>query len=120
MYRDLHRYQVYPIGSFIDPQTVVAEHCTRKRILFVNPVLKKGVGIVIQLALLLEKIRPEIKFEVVDSHGSWNEILKCITPALGKVRKSLRNLIITPVTDDMKQVYTHARVVLMQSLCFER
>ena len=108
-----------PIGKFIDPSRVVAQGHTRERILFVNPRLEKGVAIVIRLALLLEKRRPDIVFEVVESRGLWPNLLRQITTAMGHTRESLDNVVVTPNTDDMRPVYGRARLLLAPSLWWE-
>ena len=119
MYRQTQGYQATPLGFFIDPAKVVATKHTRTRILFINPVLEKGVGIVIQLALLLESRRPDIVFEVVESRGKWAQVLRQITKATGTERESLANVIVTENTDDMRPVYGRARLLLAPSLWWE-
>jgi len=111
--------KVTPVGKFIDPSRVVAQGQTRERILFVNPRLEKGVAIVIRLALLLEKRRPDIVFEVVESRGQWPNLLRQITAAMGHARESLDNVVVTPNTDDMRPVYGRARLLLAPSLWWE-
>ena len=118
-YAHTQGYQVAPIGVFIDEASVTAPHKTRERVLFVNPSRQKGVGIVIQLALLLEARRPDIVFEVVESRGSWQEALKQFSRDLGHPRDALRNVVTTPNTADMRPVYGRARLLLAPSLCWE-
>jgi glycosyltransferase involved in cell wall biosynthesis len=118
-YRTTQRYPVTPIGAFIDPATVVAPDHSRERILFVNPTLEKGVGVLILLALMLEQSRPDIVFEVVESRGNWRETLQTITAALGAERSTLTNVVLTPNTADMRPVYGRARLLLAPSLCWE-
>lgn len=108
-----------PIGKFIVPENVIAEKNQRKRVVFINPSLQKGAGIVAQLALLLEKRRPDIQFEVVESRGNWHEIVTEITTSLGQTRKALSNVIVTPNTDDIRTVYSNARILLLPSLWWE-
>ena len=85
-----------PCGKFIDASKVIAKKQDRRNLLFVNPSLQKGVGIVIQLAMLLEKRRPDIKFEVVESRGDWPTFLKEISTNLGDPRTELSNIIRAP------------------------
>jgi glycosyltransferase involved in cell wall biosynthesis len=97
-----------------------SDHSTRKNLLFINPSLEKGAGIVIQLALLLEKRRPEITFEVVESRGNWHELVKQITSHYGKsANEQLHNVVVTPNTHDMRQVYGRARLLIAPSLWWE-
>jgi glycosyltransferase involved in cell wall biosynthesis len=119
MYRERLNLSVTPVGPFIDASRVVAEQHTRERVLFVNPKLEKGAGIVIRLALMLEKLRPDIVFEVVESRGAWAETLKRVTSEFGQPRESLDNVVVTPTTSDMRPVYGRARLVLAPSLWWE-
>jgi glycosyltransferase involved in cell wall biosynthesis len=119
MYADTQGYRVQPVGAFIDPAPVLAANNTRERILFINPSREKGVGVVIQLALLLEQRRPDIVFEVVESRGNWQEMLEQTTAALGNPRAALANVILTPNTDDMRPIYGRARLLLAPSLWWE-
>jgi glycosyltransferase involved in cell wall biosynthesis len=108
-----------PVGLFIEPAQVVAQHHTRERILFINPVPEKGVALVIRVAMLLEKRRPDIIFEVVESRGKWSDILKLLTTAFGTPREVLENVIVTPNTSDMRPLYGRARLLLAPSLWWE-
>lgn len=108
-----------PVGVFIDPAPVVSLEHTRKNILFINPSLEKGAVIVIQLALLLEKTRPDIKFEVVECRGSWQELVRQVTKHYGEQREALDNVIVKPNTNDMRPVYGRARLLLAPSLWWE-
>ena len=119
MYRRTQGYHVYPVGKFVNPENVVSSEHTRQRLLFINPTLEKGAGIVVQLAILLERQRPDIIFEVVQSRGDWHEHVKHITASLGEPRTGLQNVIVTPSTKDMRSVYGRARIVLSLSLWWE-
>ncbi len=119
MYRERSGIPVTPIGAFIDPEPVIATHHERKRVLFINPSWAKGVSIVIMLALLLEKSRPDIIFEVVESRGNWQITFDAVLSELGQDRKSLDNIVVTPHTTDMRPVYGRARLLLAPSLWWE-
>jgi glycosyltransferase involved in cell wall biosynthesis len=119
LYKRRNGLNATAIGKFIDPTRVVARHPTRRRVLFINPKLEKGVGIAIQLAVLLEKRRPDIVFEVVESRGAWQSMLTTITAAMGNPRHQLDNVIVTPTTSDMRPVFSRARVLLAPSLWWE-
>lgn len=108
-----------PVGAFIDPRYVVAPKHSRKRLLFINPSPEKGVGVVIQLAMMLEKRRPDIVFEVVESRGSWQEMLELFSKGLGSPRSQLDNVIVTPNTSDMRPVFGRARLLLAPSMWWE-
>jgi glycosyltransferase involved in cell wall biosynthesis len=115
-YRNKLGLRLTPVGKFIDAKAVLAGEHNRKHVLFVNPSLQKGAGIVIQLALYLEKRRPDIQFEVVESRGNWNELLRLFSTRLGKTCESLDNVMLTSNTRDMQSVYGRVRVVLAPSL----
>ena len=119
MYAQTQGYQPVAIGAFIDPAAVVAAQHTRERVLFVNPAREKGVGILIQLALLLETRRPDIVFEVVESRGHWQSILSDVSGAMGCPRSTLSNVVVTPNTTDMRPAFGRARLLLAPSLCWE-
>ena len=119
MYKEREGIDVTPIGPFIDPTLVVAEKHNPKHVLLVNPSLAKGAAIVIRLAMLLEQRRPDIKFEVVQSRGNWEALLRQVTRQFGEERKSLSNVILTPNTQDMRPIYARARVLLALSLWWE-
>jgi glycosyltransferase involved in cell wall biosynthesis len=119
MYEQSQGFKAVPVGAFIDPGPVLATEHSRQHVLLVNPSLAKGAGVVIQLAMQLEKRRPDIVFEVVESRGNWHDLVKQVSAALGDPRDSLDNVIVTPNTDDMRPIYGRARVLLAPSLWWE-
>ncbi len=119
LYQQRLGIKVLPTGTFINPSKVVAKKLERKHVLFINPSLQKGVSVVTLMALVLEKSRPDIIFEVVDSRGGWSDFLIKFTKALGQPRESLSNVLVTPHTHDMREVYQRAKVVLVPSLWWE-
>jgi glycosyltransferase involved in cell wall biosynthesis len=119
LYRQRLGIAVTPVGAFVDPAKVVAPEHTRERLLFVNPKLEKGAAIVARIAQMLEKRRPDIILEVVESRGAWAETLKMVTPTWGLLRESLDNVVVTPNTTDMRPIYGRARVLLAPSLWWE-
>jgi len=119
LYRDREGLDVTPIGAFIDPADVVAPKRAPANILLVNPSLAKGAAVVIRMAMLLEKSRPDIRFEVVQSRGSWQALLKEVSTQCGEPRRELSNVTLTPNTADMRPVYARARVLLALSLWWE-
>ncbi|MDA8830835.1 glycosyltransferase, partial [Planktomarina temperata] len=108
-----------PVGKFIPKNGIVSKQRNPQRLLFINPTLAKGGAIVATLALALEDIRPDIKFQVVESRGNWAEIVKAVTTKDGNERNELSNVIVTPHTSDMRPVYQDARVLLAPSLWWE-
>ena len=119
LYKEREGIDVTPIGPFIDPALVVAEKHDPSNVLLVNPSLAKGAAIVIRLAMLLEQRRPDIPFEVVQSRGDWEALLRQVTRQFGEERKSLSNVTLTPNTHDMRPVYGRARALLALSLWWE-
>lgn len=112
-------FSATPVGKFIDPANFVAETHERKRLLFVNPSWQKGASIVVQLALALEKKRPDIQLEVVEARADWSAVLRETTKKLGEERASLSNVTVTPNTNDMRGPYSRARLLLAPSLWWE-
>lgn len=119
MYRERLGIDVTPIGAFIDPARVVAPAHTRQRLLMVNPSMEKGAGIVARLALMMEHRRPDIQFEVVESRGSWAEVVRAVTASTGKPRDTLSNVVVTAHTTDMRPLYGRAKLLLAPSLWWE-
>ena len=111
--------EVVPVGAFINPEPVLAPTHSQQHVLFVNPSLEKGAALVCQLAMFLEKRRPDINFEVVESRGNWRALVKLISTQKGEPRESLLNVQVTPNTADMRPVYGRARVLLALSLWWE-
>jgi len=119
MYKERLGIEARPIGAFIDPEPIVAKRHDPKHILIINPSLEKGAGIVVRLAMLLERSRPDIIFEVVESRGNWHQLVKSISSHYGAPRTQLSNVIITPNTPNMKPIFGRARVLLALSLWWE-
>lgn len=119
MYKHYCGYKVETIGAFIEPSTILASEPSRRRVLAVNPTLEKGGIVVAQLAMLLERKRPDIIFEVVEARGSWVEVVKMVTASAGEMREQLSNVILTGNTYDMRPVYGRARLILLMSMWWE-
>ena len=119
MYKEKDGIDVTPIGPFIDPTYVIAKERNPQNVLLVNPSLAKGAAIVIRLAMMLEEERPDIKFEVVQSRGNWEALVRQVTKKFGKERSNLSNVILTPNTRDMRPIYGRAKVLLALSLWWE-
>jgi glycosyltransferase involved in cell wall biosynthesis len=120
LYYKSFNFRAEPIGKFIDIEKAVATEHQRKHLTFINPSWIKGAGFVAMLAILMEKIRPDITFEVVESRGSWNEVLGTISHGLlGRKLAALENVIVSPNTDQISEIYSRSRVVLFPSLWFE-
>ncbi|GEN26703.1 hypothetical protein HVA01_03490 [Halovibrio variabilis] len=119
MYRKEVGYVAKPVGKFIAPESFVAEHHERKRLLFVNPSWQKGASVFVQLAEKLERERPDIELEVVEARADWPAVLRETTRKMGKQRSALSNVVVTPNTSDMRGPYSRARVVVAPSLWWE-
>ena len=117
-YRSRYGLAPVPVGKFIDPAKFIAKSHERKNLLFVNPSASKGVGIVFMLAKMLQEKAPDIRIEVLQSRGSWDENVRSFAAKLG-VKKPLSNIVLTPHTDDMRPVYGRARVLLAPSLWWD-
>lgn len=119
LYFDRLGLTAMPVGKFIEADQVVATEHTCERLLFINPKLEKGAGIVVQLAMLLEQLRPDIVIEVVESRGAWQQVLQQVTAAMGSQRDHLANVVTTTTTIDMRPVFGRARALLVPSLWWE-
>lgn len=119
MYERREGYELQPVGTFVEPSTVLAHTHARKTLLFVNPIPAKGAILVVQTVLALAKQRPDIQVEIVDTRGTWTTILDQVSRAVGKVATPLNNVTVTTNTGDMRSVYSRARVLLVPSLWWE-
>lgn len=117
MYYDEVGLNVVPIGKFIDPSKIKARRNTPKNVTFINPSIEKGGAIVAQLATFMEKVRPDITFEVVESRGEWGSILAAVSSQ--KRPKKLKNVLLTKNTVDMRPIYSRSRLLLAPSLWWE-
>ncbi len=119
-YKERQGFVPVPVGKFIDPGKVIAPDHKRQYATLINPSWAKGAGIVAMLAVLLEERRPDIVFEVVESRGSWSEVVRNVTRSVwGVERSELSNVIVTPNTDNISEVYGRSRIVLGLSQWWE-
>ncbi|MDC0490311.1 glycosyltransferase [Paracoccaceae bacterium] len=119
-YKDTQGFKPVPIGKFIDPANVISKSHERKHLTFINPSYAKGAGIVCQLAIVLERLRPDIKIEVVESRGDWTSVVKDVSRSFFEnERDSLSNVILTPNTKNISEVYKRSRVLIAPSLWWE-
>ncbi|MCC5902972.1 MAG: glycosyltransferase [Halomonas sp.] len=119
MYRKAVGYAAKPVGKFIAPESFIADHHERKRLMFVNPSWQKGASLFVQLAEKLELERPDIELEVVEARADWSVVLRETTQRMGKQRSALSNVTITANTSDMRGPYSRARVLVAPSLWWE-
>ncbi len=119
MYEERLSLKMLPVGHFIDHGRFLSEVHARKSLLFVNPMPEKGVGIVLRLAAMLKKSRPDIPIEVVESRGRWQDALARFMPVLGSTILDLPNVTVIPHVTDMRPVYGRARMLLAPSLWWE-
>ena len=108
-----------PVGKFIDARIKVKNQ-TREYLTFVNPSWSKGAGIFAALALILEKKRPDIKLEVIQSRGDWKEISEKISRLFAaNIKSSFSNVKVTNHTSNMQKIYQRSRVIFSPSLRWE-
>ncbi len=118
-YREKLNIDPFPIGKFIGIETI-AKSKKPERLLYVNPSLAKGAALVLLIARLLQRLKPTIKIEIVESRGNWDVVLKAVNATLGLPEDSCpENLIITPNTADMAAIYARTRVLFVPSLWWE-
>lgn len=119
MYRKEVGYTAKPVGKFIAPESFIAEHHKRERLLFVNPSWPKGASVFVQLAAKLERERPDIELEVVEARADWLTVLRETSRKMGMQLGSLSNVTVTANTSDMRGPYSRARVLVAPSLWWE-
>lgn len=118
-YKNSYGFEPKPVGKFIPEDEYLAKKHERTHVLFINPSLEKGAALVASLALAMEKSRPDIRFNVVQSRGDWEKIVKATSRTFGEERHRLDNVDVIQHTDDMRKVYESARILLVPSLWFE-
>ena len=95
------------IPPLVRPERVRTD-TSRSRVLFVNPVPKKGVDLVFSLA----KMRPDIAFDVVEcwplSGAEWDRLAACA--------RATSNVILHRTQRDPSRLYRHAKIVLVPSV----
>jgi glycosyltransferase involved in cell wall biosynthesis len=119
LYKQRLDIDVTPVGTFIDPATIVAPRRHPQRLLFINPNYSKGAAIVVRLAQLLEYRRPDIEFEVVQSRGDWEQIVREVSVTTNRPVTPLNNVHITATTNDMRPIYARAKILLVPSLWWD-
>ena len=116
-----HRLNINPFvaGKFIE-QDKISERRTPKNLLFVNPNLAKGGGVLIMLARELEKLLPDFKIDVVLSRGNWEALLGSVNQATGfPISDHPGNIILHENLADMRGVYANAKFLFVPSLWWE-
>lgn len=120
LYYSKEGIKIQPIGKFINLAEIIPKNHKRQNITFINPSWQKGAGIVAQLAYVMNKNRPDIKFEIVESRGSWPKILQLVTSQFFDDEcTSLDNVILTPNTRNISSVYSRSRIILLPSVWWE-
>jgi glycosyltransferase involved in cell wall biosynthesis len=78
----LSNHKPFVVKYFVDKSKVVSANSDRKYIGYINPILEKGLGILIKIALAM----PDRKFLVIGDAGPTSELLKELFSILGNVR----------------------------------
>lgn len=118
-YKESQGLDLLSLGTFIAPESIIADTHERKYVLATNPVLEKGGAVVALLAMEMAKRRPDITFEVVESRGLWKPVLEAVSGTRGQKISSLPNVVVTPNQPGLKAQYARARLVLQPSLWWE-
>lgn len=111
--------QTCSVGLFVPPARYMAENPTYETVTFINPVVEKGGGLVVQIAAAMEKRRPDIPFCIVESRGTWHDILQKVAPALKMPDTPLQNVSVVSHILDMRPIYAKTRLLLLPSLFWE-
>ncbi len=112
-----------PVGTFILPEMVRAEHREPRYITLVNPHPSKGVAILARLALMAQKELPDIRFLALQSRGDFAACLPQLHLPDSEEKPLAMDMF--PNVDranhvtNMKPVYAATRVLLAPSLWYE-
>jgi glycosyltransferase involved in cell wall biosynthesis len=115
LYRERLGLELYPVGKFIDRESVVAPSSTAEYVTFINPAYTKGAGLFCAIAKLALQRLPNVRFLVVESRSTWSDALA----GLGLKPIDLPNVHFTAHTTDMRQIYARTRLLLLPSLWHE-
>lgn len=120
LYKEREDYDLSPVGAFISPEPIVCTNPGEKnKILCINPTFEKGGLVIASLALFLEKIRPDITFEIVESRGSWADVLSHFFLTRHERSRELSNVVVTGNQVDMRPIYGRSKLILCFTLCWE-
>lgn len=110
---------LFVAGKFVPKASVTPAHRKRTHLTIINPSPEKGGYLVAQIALELEKCRPDIPLEIVESRGKWSSCVNTVLSAANEGPRDLTNVQVTGTTSDMRPIYGRARVILHPSLWYE-
>ena len=133
-YKEQDGVEIKAVGQFIDRAKVTAKSRDEaKYITLVNSQPKKGLAVLVKLALVWQERHPEQKFLVVNNVSDYWQMVRTLhyadgtpfideealqrDPNLGKT--ILPNIDRTEHTTEMHLVYGLSKVVLMPSICQE-
>lgn len=124
LYRTRDHIRMLPTGELFEPSLFIAKKHEPKYVTMVNPSFEKGLGIFAKLALHCKKEMPEVRFLVVNSRGNFAENVQYLHVKGDKnqhpfVPKDFSNVDMTPVTNNMKQIYACTKVLIAPSLWWE-
>ncbi len=103
------------IGRFVDPRAVVSPRRQPRYVTFINPGVPKGAALFMAIARLANRVRPDIRWLVVEGRHRWSDALR----HLGQSADGFPNVAIAPHQTDMRPVYAATRVLLVPSLWHE-
>ena len=120
-YRNKLNIDPYPIGKFIGGDKINKnKNIPKNRLLYINPSMAKGAAIVVVLARLLERLGSSIIIEIVESRGDWEAVLALVNKTLGLTANHCpANIIITPNTSEMAEIYARTKLLIVPSLWWE-
>lgn len=120
---------VHSIGNFINPAIVIAKDrlpLTTKTVTIINPSIQKGVAIAARVILMVNKTRPDIAFQIVESRQKFSDAARLLRAPGGKPgsafageKTTFRNIVFIPARYDVKSVYARTTVLFAPSLGFE-
>ena len=118
-YKEREGITAHAIGSLIDPSNVVSQVHEKSNFTILNPVPLKGGIIFLQIAIYMLKVRPDIRFEVVEGRGSWQELVDAYFLSANLEPIELINIKVSKNTDDLRPIYSRARMIIAPSLWWE-
>ena len=106
------------LPTVLTPASVVASQHDPVFVTFVNPEPAKGAALVARLAARLGRERPDIPLLVVEGRARAGDLLQ-MARAAGRALERYPNVLFTPATPRVHEIWSHCSILLMPSLVEE-
>lgn len=124
VYKETEGLTCHPYGIFIDPNHVIAQNRIPQCVTFINPAFAKGAAVVARIILMVNKIRPDITFQVVETRLGFVDAMKSLRAPGGEPgsafnNQTFKNIALRPASYEVSQIYQNTGLLLAPSLWYE-